>query len=136
MQLLRDTSIVRKMVHMNTFTKRHKRNLNIYKTDEILLTIARELFPDLKTNTGGTRHKVLCLWHKEKSPSLVIFTTKSPWACFKCFGCGVAGDVFTLLEKKKRIPFWDALVYIQKRFPVKEVVLSQQELPFKKQNGI
>jgi len=121
---------------MQTFEKRHRRNLNIYKNDTILLTIAKELFPDLQSNTGGTRHRTLCPWHKEKSPSLIVFTTKSPLALFKCFGCGVSGDVFTLLQKKKRIPFWDALVYIQKRFPVRQTNMLQQKLPFKKQSGI
>ncbi len=33
---------------------------------------------------------------------------------FKCFGCGISGDVFTFLMRYERWEFWDALAYVKK----------------------
>src|SRR6516164_7546517 len=46
----------------------------------------------------------LCPFHQEKTPS---FSVNSGGRYFHCFGCGVAGDVFTFLKLYEKKSFWD-----------------------------
>jgi DNA primase len=48
-----------------------------------------------------------CPWHEDKTPSLSVD--------YNCFGCGESGDVVTLVEKMKRLPFKEALKFLQQR---------------------
>ena len=50
-------------------------------------------------------HKALCPFHEEKTPS---FHVNPAGQYFKCFGCGVGGDVFYLLSFAST-PFMEAL---------------------------
>ena len=57
----------------------------------------------------------LCPFHGEKSPSLHVHPDQG---FFKCFGCGVGGDVFTFLQKQENLAFPDALRMLAKRYGV------------------
>ena len=57
----------------------------------------------------------LCPFHKETEPS---FTVDSEKQLFHCFGCGVGGDIFTLIMEKNKLNFPDALRSLAKRFHV------------------
>jgi DNA primase len=57
----------------------------------------------------------LCPFHGEKSPSFHVHPDRG---FFKCFGCGVAGDVFTFLQKQENVSFPDALRILGKRYGV------------------
>jgi len=50
--------------------------------------------------------KGLCPFHSEKTPSLSVHPSKKFW---KCFGCGVSGDVFTFIQKIEGITFIEAV---------------------------
>jgi DNA primase len=56
-------------------------------------------------NAGGGRLKGLCPFHDEKTPS---FTVNTALGYYKCFGCGVSGDVFTFIMETEHLDFSDA----------------------------
>ena len=47
----------------------------------------------------------LCPFHGEKTPSFHVHPDRG---FFKCFGCGVGGDVITFIQKLENLPFADA----------------------------
>lgn len=57
----------------------------------------------------------LCPFHGENSPSFHVHPDRG---FFKCFGCGVGGDVFTFLQKHDNLGFVDALRVLGKRYGV------------------
>lgn len=57
---------------------------------------------------SGTRHVGLCPFHTEKTPSFFIFRNNH----FKCFGCGVHGDVIDFAQKMYGLSFKDALRHL------------------------
>jgi DNA primase len=63
----------------------------------------------------GRKHVGLCPFHSEKTPS---FTVDSEKQLFHCFGCGVGGDVFTLLMEKENLTFPEALSQLAERYHI------------------
>jgi DNA primase len=63
----------------------------------------------------GRKHVGLCPFHSEKDPS---FTVDSEKQLFHCFGCGVGGDVFTLVMEKENLTFPEALNHLAERFHI------------------
>ena len=63
----------------------------------------------------GRKHVGLCPFHSEKGPS---FTVDSEKQLFHCFGCGVGGDVFTLVMEKENLSFPEALNYLAERYHI------------------
>ncbi len=63
----------------------------------------------------GRKHVGLCPFHSEKGPS---FTVDSEKQLFHCFGCGVGGDVFTLVMEKENMTFPEAMNYLAERYHV------------------
>ena len=55
---------------------------------------------------GSNTYQGLCPLHKENSPSFTVYTATQS---FFCFGCGVGGDVFRLVQLKEGIGFKEAL---------------------------
>jgi len=55
---------------------------------------------------AGNSWKGLCPFHKEKTPSFIVFPATGTW---KCFGCGSGGDVFEFLKKIKNQEFPEAV---------------------------
>ena len=55
---------------------------------------------------ASNRWTGLCPFHQEKSPS---FSVNSALNIYKCFGCGVVGDVFKFVQEIERVTFWEAL---------------------------
>ncbi len=55
---------------------------------------------------AGSSWKGLCPFHGEKTPSFVVHGDKG---FFKCFGCGVAGDVIKFVELYDKLPFPEAV---------------------------
>ena len=53
----------------------------------------------------GVRYRGLCPFHKEKTPSFYIHPAKQ---IFKCFGCGVGGDVFDFVRQIEDVGFLQA----------------------------
>jgi len=63
----------------------------------------------------GRKHVGLCPFHSEKTPS---FTVDSEKNLFHCFGCGVGGDVFTLVMEKENLSFPEALKALADRYHI------------------
>jgi DNA primase len=63
----------------------------------------------------GKKHVGLCPFHSEKGPS---FTVDSEKQLFHCFGCGVGGDVFTLIMEKENLSFPEALKYLAEKYHI------------------
>ena len=74
----------------------------IKSSPDIVSTIGQ--FVELKR--AGSSWKALCPFHKEKSPSFVVTPTKGMW---KCFGCGLGGDVVAFLMLVKNLTFPEVL---------------------------
>ena len=58
---------------------------------------------------GVGRHKALCPFHEDRHPSLRFKGNR-----FKCFACGVSGDVIDLVMRYKNIGFKEAVEWIDK----------------------
>ncbi|MHB8462364.1 MAG: CHC2 zinc finger domain-containing protein, partial [Vulcanimicrobiaceae bacterium] len=54
----------------------------------------------------------LCPFHAEKTPSFHVHPEDG---FFKCFGCGVAGDVIEFAKRIESLPFADAVRFLAKR---------------------
>src|ERR1700722_1214258 len=54
----------------------------------------------------GTKYKALCRWHDDHSPSLEVNPDRQS---FKCWVCGVGGDVFDFVKNYERVEFPEAL---------------------------
>lgn len=54
----------------------------------------------------------LCPFHEEKTPS---FHVRNQTGRFKCFGCGVSGDVFEFLMRLRGVSFKEAIVELAQR---------------------
>jgi DNA primase len=63
----------------------------------------------------GRKHVGLCPFHSEKQPS---FTVDDEKQLFHCFGCGVGGDVFTLIMEKENLSFPEALRYLAEKYNI------------------
>ncbi len=70
----------------------------------------------------GRKHVGLCPFHAEKTPS---FTVDEDKQLFHCFGCGVGGDVFSLIMEKESLTFPEALKYLAEKY---HIPLPQQKL--------
>ena len=66
----------------------------------------------LKKLGGSGRYVGLCPFHQEKSPS---FSVHAAHQYYKCFGCGVGGDVFKFVQEMERISFFEALKLLAER---------------------
>ncbi len=83
--------------------------LDDLKAQTDIVTIIGEVTPLKK---AGATYKGLCPFHTEKSPS---FNVNKDKGFFKCFGCGVGGDVLKFLELHQKVTFPEAVRYLAQR---------------------
>jgi DNA primase len=62
--------------------------------------------------SGANRYMGLCPFHNEKSPS---FTVHVVHQFYKCFSCGVSGDVVKFVQEKEGLSFYEALKSLSER---------------------
>ena len=55
---------------------------------------------------AGTTFKGLCPFHGEKTASFVVTPARETW---KCFGCGLGGDIFSFVMQRDGVTFPEAL---------------------------
>ncbi len=63
----------------------------------------------------GRKWVGLCPFHTEKTPS---FTVDEEKQLYHCFGCGVGGDIFSLVMERENLTFPEALKHLAERFHV------------------
>ena len=63
----------------------------------------------------GRKWVGLCPFHTEKTPS---FTVDEEKQLYHCFGCGVGGDVFSLVMERESLTFPEALKSLADRYRV------------------
>jgi len=61
---------------------------------------------DVKLRRTGSTYKGLCPFHNEKTPSFMLYPEQNR---FHCYGCGKSGDIFTYMQDKDGINFFDAV---------------------------
>lgn len=66
----------------------------------------------VKLKQSGQNWKGLCPFHGEKTPSFMVHRAKQIW---RCFGCGLGGDVFSFVEKLENIEFPEALELLARK---------------------
>jgi DNA primase len=64
----------------------------------------------------GSSYKIICPFHNDKNPSLVLSPEKSLW---HCFGCGVGGDMFKFVEEIENITRKEALEKLARKAGIK-----------------
>ena len=74
-----------------------------------IVSLIGEVAPLRKT---GATWKGLCPFHQERTPSFNVVPDK---AIFKCFGCGVGGDVFKFVELHHKVTFPEAVRMVATR---------------------
>jgi DNA primase len=70
------------------------------------LNIVDVVGESVQLKKAGTTYKGLCPFHGEKTPSFTVTPARDSW---KCFGCGLGGDVFSFVMQRDSVPFPEAL---------------------------
>jgi len=70
------------------------------------LNIVDVIGESVQLKKAGTTFKGLCPFHGEKTPSFTVTPSRDSW---KCFGCGLGGDVFSFVMQRDSVPFPEAL---------------------------
>ncbi|WP_026442170.1 DNA primase [Pseudacidobacterium ailaaui] len=75
---------------------------------------------------GAQNYSGLCPFHKEKTPSFSVHSTRQ---FFHCFGCGVSGDVFTFIQKIENVSFPEAVRFVAQKcgIPLPKREFSSEE---------
>ncbi|UCF39164.1 MAG: DNA primase [Acidobacteriota bacterium] len=63
----------------------------------------------------GLNFTALCPFHNEKTPSFSVSASKQ---IFKCFGCGVGGDIFSFVQQIENLTFPDAVLHLADRYGI------------------
>lgn len=91
--------------------------MNLSIIDEILhksniVEIVSEFISLSKT---GKNYKGICTVHNDTSPSLSVSEEKQ---FFKCFSCGISGNVISFLEKFQGMSKKDAIIFLAKKYDI------------------
>lgn len=81
----------------------------------------------VKLKRSGSGYVGLCPFHNEKSPS---FSVNPARQMYKCFGCGVGGNVITFVMEYENYSFPEAMQFLAERagivLPKKELTAEQK----------
>jgi len=66
----------------------------------------------VKLKKTGRNYTGLCPFHKEKTPSFTVDTSKQ---LYHCFGCGEGGDLISFVEKIENMEFIEAVEFLAKK---------------------
>ena len=76
----------------------------------------------VRLKRSGSGYVGLCPFHNEKSPSFSVSPARQ---MYKCFGCGVGGNVITFVMEYENYSFLEAMEYLAGRAGIE---LAQQEM--------
>lgn len=74
------------------------------RTASDIVSVVSDYVPDLKK--AGRNFKCCCPFHTEKTPSFIVSPEKG---IFRCFGCGVSGDVFKFVMLIENISWIESI---------------------------
>ncbi len=60
----------------------------------------------------GSNYVALCPFHRERTPSFAVHPGKQ---IFKCFGCGLGGDVFAFVMQIEGCSWWEAVRWVAEK---------------------
>lgn len=63
-------------------------------------------------NKASSTPVVLCPFHPDKNPSLVLYEKQ-----YHCFSCDAHGNIFTIIMKYTKCTFNESIIWIEKEFP-------------------
>jgi DNA primase len=89
---------------------------NVWQDIKDRLSVEEVIQEYVPVISQGGSSKVVCPFHREKSPSLIINNDKGIW---HCFGCGAGGDVFAFVTQIENITKKEALEKLAKKAGVK-----------------
>ena len=99
----------------------------MYYSDELIaevrsrVDIVSVLSRFLSLQKKGANYVCCCPFHNEKTPSFSVNQTRQ---IYKCFGCGVGGNVITFLQKYENMTFSEAMEYLA---PLAGVTLPERD---------
>lgn len=70
------------------------------------LSVVDVISETVQLKKSGASYKGLCPFHGEKTASFYVTPTRESW---KCFGCGLGGDVFSFVMQRDSVSFPEAL---------------------------
>jgi DNA primase len=73
---------------------------------------------------AGSAYKGLCPFHGEKTPSFTVTPARESW---KCFGCGLGGDMFSFVMQRDSVGFPEALRILARKAGVEIDERSKRE---------
>ena len=76
------------------------------------LSIVELISAHTRLKKTGAKHKGLCPFHSEKSPSFTVDEERKLW---HCFGCGEGGDMFSFVMKTENLGFGEAVEVLARR---------------------
>ena len=110
------------------------------KIQEVLTkaNIVEEVSKYTNLHKQGRNYVGLCLFHADQTPSMIVSPDKK---IFKCFSCGVGGNIIQFVEKINNLAFPLAVVKLAKEYGVdlgniddyvpKDPYSNEQKLLFK-----
>ena len=97
---------------LNTETDMPKINYDSILAKVSIDDVARRLGMELQRETT-TKAKALCPFHDDKSPSLLIDSSREHGRQhYHCFACGAHGDAIDLVKEQLKIGFKDAVEWL------------------------
>ena len=78
----------------------------------------------LELTPAGKNFKARCPFHNEKTPSFMVSPDRQSW---RCFGCGIGGDVFSFIMKYENMEFGEALKVLAEKAGIELKRLQPQE---------
>jgi DNA primase len=100
---------------------------NIWEDIKNQLNIVDVVGDYVQVKKLGGRYKVVCPFHGDKNPSLILSPEKGLW---HCFGCGAGGDLFRFVMDYENVDKKTALEILAKKAGV-ELVKSKPLTPEK-----
>ncbi len=92
------------------------KNIEAVKDAVSIEDVAAEYGEFRRTGAGRLLGRCIAPDHQDKTPSMTVYTESQR---FKCYGCGISGDVIDLEEISGRhVETWTAVIALSERFGV------------------